>query len=177
MGVIIKTNAEWESEDPILTEGDYGFVSDTGEYRVGDGVSTWSTLVYPDWNDIIALRETDDFTRNYLVDFFEATINGGVSIKTVEVDYQMLVTDNSVFANCVSVDLDITLPNPSTMIYTLNGNSYSKVVQITKKDSTAYKVNILPYAMETIMGETSQVLNSQYENLTLISDGTNYYER
>jgi hypothetical protein len=38
------TAAQWTAANPILAAGEIGFESDTGEFRVGDGVNTWSTL-------------------------------------------------------------------------------------------------------------------------------------
>ena len=38
------TAAEWLSIDPVLAEGELGYETDTGEFRVGDGVSAWSEL-------------------------------------------------------------------------------------------------------------------------------------
>ena len=44
-----KTKAEWESENPILRDGEFGVVRDgaDGEWlKVGDGVTPWSSLPY-----------------------------------------------------------------------------------------------------------------------------------
>ena len=177
MGVIIKNAEYWLSENPILIENDYGFVSETGEYRIGDGENVWSELKYPEWNDVLSPRLTDDFTRNYLNELSQTSINGGVAIKIVEFDYSILVNDNSIFANCSGEDLEITLPDPSDMLYTFNGQTYSKEIQVTKSDSTLFKVKVLPFGMSKILGEDFQYLESQYDNITLISDGINYFER
>lgn len=44
-----KTAAEWESENPILRDGEFGIVTDgaDGEWlKVGDGVTAWNSLSY-----------------------------------------------------------------------------------------------------------------------------------
>lgn len=44
-----KTAAEWESENPILRDGEFGLVTDgtDGEWlKVGDGVTAWNSLAY-----------------------------------------------------------------------------------------------------------------------------------
>ena len=44
-----KTAAEWESENPILRDGEFGVVTDgsDGEWlKVGDGVTAWNSLPY-----------------------------------------------------------------------------------------------------------------------------------
>lgn len=38
------TASQWTSADPILAAGEIGYETDTGEFRVGDGINTWSTL-------------------------------------------------------------------------------------------------------------------------------------
>lgn len=44
-----KTASEWESENPILRNGEFGVVTDGTEsewFKVGDGVTVWSSLPY-----------------------------------------------------------------------------------------------------------------------------------
>lgn len=38
------TASQWTAADPVLGAGEIGFETDTGEFRVGDGVSLWSEL-------------------------------------------------------------------------------------------------------------------------------------
>ena len=38
--------ADWTSVNPILAEGELGLETDTGKYKVGDGVTDWNTLTY-----------------------------------------------------------------------------------------------------------------------------------
>jgi hypothetical protein len=40
------TAAAWLSADPILAEGEIGTETDTGKWKVGDGVTHWSSLPY-----------------------------------------------------------------------------------------------------------------------------------
>jgi hypothetical protein len=40
----IGTAAEWQAANPILRHSDVAFSSDTGQYKIGDGVSKWSAL-------------------------------------------------------------------------------------------------------------------------------------
>ena len=42
------TAEEWSALDPqpILYKGDLGFESDTGLFKIGDGISTWNELNY-----------------------------------------------------------------------------------------------------------------------------------
>ncbi len=38
------TAAEWAAADPVLADGEPGFELDTGVFKVGDGVTAWSSL-------------------------------------------------------------------------------------------------------------------------------------
>lgn len=40
------TSAEWTSANPILASGEIGFETDTNQFRIGDGVSSWTSLSY-----------------------------------------------------------------------------------------------------------------------------------
>jgi len=38
------TDSEWISADPVLLEGEIGYVTDTMDWKVGDGTSAWTAL-------------------------------------------------------------------------------------------------------------------------------------
>lgn len=40
------TEANWTSKDPVLLDGEMGFVTGTQKYKIGDGISKWSALAY-----------------------------------------------------------------------------------------------------------------------------------
>lgn len=40
------TEANWTAADPILAEGEVGFETDTGRFKVGNGLDAWSALSY-----------------------------------------------------------------------------------------------------------------------------------
>lgn len=40
------TAAEWTSADPVLASGEPGFETDTYQFKIGDGVTTWTNLDY-----------------------------------------------------------------------------------------------------------------------------------
>jgi hypothetical protein len=59
-------------------------------------------------------------------------------------------------------------------LYSANGNT-GKEVGVRKKDDTTKTVTVVPTGTETINGQSSIQLTSQYELVTLKSDGTNWY--
>ena len=40
------TAANWTSNDPTLLAGEWGYETDTGKYKIGDGTTAWTSLGY-----------------------------------------------------------------------------------------------------------------------------------
>jgi hypothetical protein len=40
------TVAAWTAANPILSEGEFGLETDTGVFKIGNGISTWNALPY-----------------------------------------------------------------------------------------------------------------------------------
>ena len=40
------TLLNWTTNDPILLDGEFGYETDTGRYKIGNGVDVWSDLIY-----------------------------------------------------------------------------------------------------------------------------------
>lgn len=40
------TAAQWTTANPVLLEGEFGWETDTGEFKIGNGTSTWTALGY-----------------------------------------------------------------------------------------------------------------------------------
>lgn len=38
--------ADWTSADTLLSEGEVGLELDTGTFKIGDGITTWTMLPY-----------------------------------------------------------------------------------------------------------------------------------
>jgi hypothetical protein len=56
------TAANFTSDDPVLLSGEVGFETDTGYFKIGDGSTAWSSLLYAvgaGLTDIEALAKTD----------------------------------------------------------------------------------------------------------------------
>jgi len=92
-------------------------------------------------------------------------------IINVNINSALDAESQSVLVNATSGDIDITLPDPSSCF----DNNRSFRIGITKVDTTTNVVNILPFASELVVGETSQVLLLDGEVLNFITDSTNWY--
>jgi hypothetical protein len=72
------TASQWTSADPILASGEIGFETDTGQFKIGDGVNIWSDLAY--FKDMIDLGGSLD-------DYIPITQKGAASgVATLDVD-------------------------------------------------------------------------------------------
>lgn len=68
----VNTSSEWQNSNPILKKGELGLESDTNYIKVGDGNSTWNSLIYITNPDIknkldkngIAAQATADSLNN-----------------------------------------------------------------------------------------------------------------
>jgi len=40
------TALNWTTNDPILLDGEFGYETDTGRYKIGNGIDVWSDLIY-----------------------------------------------------------------------------------------------------------------------------------
>lgn len=45
------TAANWASVNPVLGQGEHGYVLDTGDTKTGDGVTAWNSLAYSSRSD------------------------------------------------------------------------------------------------------------------------------
>lgn len=63
------TAANWMSVNPTLSAGEWGFETDTGRVKIGDGTTAWTTLTY---------KSMDALTM--------ATIVGGLTAKATPID-------------------------------------------------------------------------------------------
>jgi hypothetical protein len=59
------TAANWTSNNPVLAQGEPGFETDTGAYKIGNGSSTWSSLAYGSYSShAIAALFADQISGN-----------------------------------------------------------------------------------------------------------------
>ena len=44
--LIKATSQAWRNSDPILRNGELGFETDTNQFKIGNGIDSWNTLIY-----------------------------------------------------------------------------------------------------------------------------------
>ena len=92
-------------------------------------------------------------------------------ITSVSANTALSENSQTVLVDSTSGEITITLPNPANMF----ASGRSKVIGVTKIDTSSNKVIIQPFASETIVGEASQSLSFDGEVLNFITNGTNWY--
>ena len=101
------TSARWSSVNPVLVNGEIGFVYDNNKIKIGDGVTPWNSLPYIDGatgietvntynelpmpgNSSIIYRVIDEKTLyqyNPETGSYETLSSGGGSIDSIEIIY------------------------------------------------------------------------------------------
>ena len=93
------TAAQWTSANPILASGEFGYETDTGKFKIGDGTTAWNSIAV--LNGVTA-SSTDTFTNK--------TING--SNNTLSNIANASLTNSAITINGTAVSLggSISLP-------------------------------------------------------------------
>lgn len=86
--------------------------------------------------------------------------------KMIIANYEIPSKNATIFADCTSGSITVTMPNPITSI--------GKSISVSKVDTSVNTLLINPYSTELIAGEASQTLRYDRECLDLVSDGTNW---
>ena len=94
-------------------------------------------------------------------------------IINIAVDTQLQESSLIVLCDATAGAINATLPNPANCFE----NNRSFEIAITKIDTSANVINILPFSAEFVVGEASQQLLLNGEILNFITDGTNWYLR
>lgn len=92
-------------------------------------------------------------------------------IVSVTADVTLDAKNQSVLANATAAAINITMPDPAACF----ANSRSFRIGITKIDTSANVVGILPNGTELIAGAASEFLDLESEVLNFITDGTDWY--
>ena len=57
------TAARWEEVNPILEQGEPGFVYDENRLKIGDGITPWNELAYIGESNIFSGETKEDFPK------------------------------------------------------------------------------------------------------------------
>ena len=163
------TAANWTSNNPTLNAGEIGFESDTGKFKIGDGLSTWTGLSYAssvlpsqtsNGYKFLTTDGTSTSWANPLVGFNAQT---GTTYTLVAADTNKLVT----------------LSNASAITLTVPPSIFSAGQQVNIQQIGAGQVSIAAGSGVTITstGATAAApnLRAQYSAATIICTASNTF--
>jgi len=98
----------------------------------------------------------------------DISLNGSVSfaVKSVTANYTATASDRVILCDATSNSMTVSLPSASGIT--------GRVYTIKKVDSSANTVTIDPNGTETIDGSSTYSLSSQWDFVTIVSDGSNW---
>jgi uncharacterized protein YoxC len=90
------TAAQWTAANPILSAGEIGFESDSGQFKIGDGTTAWTSLTY--------FKNFDDLDiSGYVKDEEKAAANG---VATLDGNAQVPISQLSNIIQSAPAELD-----------------------------------------------------------------------
>lgn len=100
--------------------------------------------------------------------FSNVTINGiALAITTKSANYTATVTDDTILANTQAQNVTVTLLTAAAVT--------GKLLTIKKIDTSANSVIITTTSSQTIDGQSSYVVSTNYSGVNVQSDGSNWW--
>ncbi len=183
------TAANWTSNNPVLAAGEFGYETNTGKYKIGNGSTAWNTLSYSvtanlssaTLNDLGDVTITSAANGDFLRWNGTAWINDAVNLSTDTVGSYVeslvagtgvTVTNNSGegAAPTIAIGQDVaSSASPTFASLNLNGNivfegatanEFETTLSVT--DPTADRTITIPDATTTLVGtDTTQTLTNK----------------
>lgn len=172
------TSAEWTAGNKILSDGEFGYEKVTRKFKIGDGTTAWNSLPYA--------------TQGQQGDPGPGIITGGTTgqalVKASNTDYDTVWGDvvsdptiQAIAANTTlaaakgeltaivttgAIDRTVTLPAAAA--------NPGRKINVKKIDAGVGKVIVDGAAAETIDGDLTTEVITQYAFVTVQSDGSNW---
>lgn len=177
--------ANWTSNDPLLAEGEMGLELDTGRWKIGNGTSPWSVLVYSnqiysgasvitDNSASNALRITQIGSGNALIVEDSTNVdntpfiidsNGNVGIGTISLPNKLNV-DGTISVTNINPGYNATVTSGGTL--TLTNASANQQFFTGSSDHTI----VLPVASTLSLGTNYKIHNNSSGLITINSSGS-----
>lgn len=190
------TASQWTSANPTLASGEWGFESDTGKVKIGNGSSAWNSLGYTGAGDIEGVTASTGLSGGGTSGTVSLSIDTAVTadLSTAQTLTNKTLTDPKINLainaqtgttyTFVLVDNGklVTASNASSQTYTIPPNSsvaYATGAQITLLRKGAGAVAFAQGAGVTIRSTgataTAPTLRAQYSTATCIYEGSDVW--
>jgi hypothetical protein len=156
------TASQWTSTNPTLAAGEWGFETDTGKAKIGNGSTNWTGLSYFGGTGDVTLTGVQTLTNKTLTApiITIATNAQAASYTLVLTDQSDLVEISNASANTLTVPLDSSVAFPIG-------------TTVTILQTGAGQTTITPTGGVTINGTPGLKLRAQWSSATLIKRATN----
>lgn len=164
------TASQWTSANPTLASGEWGYETDTGKVKIGNGSSAWNSLGYTGVGDV-TLTGTETLTNKTLT---APVINLALNAQT-GTTYTFALTDNGKL---------VTASNAAAQTYSIPTNgtaAFAVGAQINIIQIGAGQVTIQAASSGTTTvastgaTATAPKLRAQYSSATLIKVATDVW--
>ena len=154
------TASQWTSTNPTLASGEWGFETDTGKVKIGDGTTAWTSLAYIGAGDV-TLTGTQTLTNKTLT----APIIT-IATNAQAASYTLVLTDQSDLVEISNASANtLTVPLNSSVAFPIG-------TTVTILQTGAGQTTITPTGGVTINGTPGLKLRAQWSSATLIKRAT-----
>jgi hypothetical protein len=114
------TAANWQANNPVLAEGEFGYETDTGRLKIGDGTTAWNSLPYLVGERVPEGFDFNDVTDKVSVDDTTITKNASGQLEIKDATDKVQIDNNSIIKNAsnqLSVSQDFV--DEAAIVYAL----------------------------------------------------------
>jgi hypothetical protein len=181
------TSANWTSTNPTLAQGEIGFETNTGKFKIGTGSAVWTSIDYfgTDAN-VVTLTGTQTLT-NKTIDASNNTLTGVVTLtgtqtltnKTLTAPIINLALNAQTGTTYTVVSADnsklVTLNNASAITVTIPNGVFTTGQQISFLQLGLGQVTFQGDGTSTIVSNPGVKTRAQYSIATIVCIATNTF--
>ena len=132
------TAAQWTSANPTLASGEFGYETDTGKFKVGDGSTAWTSLTYKASGTVTSITAGTGLSGGAI------TTSGTIAIDTattVDVSTAQTLTNKTLTSptlNAPLINLSLNAQTGTTYTFVLTDNG--KLVTASNASAQTYSI-------------------------------------
>lgn len=132
------TAAQWTSANPTLGSGEFGYETDTGEFKIGDGSTAWNSLGYKASGTVTSITAGTGLSGGTI------TTSGTIAIDTattVDVSTAQTLTNKTLTSptlNAPLINLSLNAQTGTTYTFVLADNG--KLVTASNASAQTYSI-------------------------------------
>jgi len=127
------TASQWTSANPTLASGEFGYETDTGKFKLGDGSTAWNSLAYKASGTVTSITAGTGLSGGTI------STSGTIAIDTattVDVSTAQTLTNKTLTAPVINLSLNAQTGTTYTFALTDNG----KLVTASNASAQTYSI-------------------------------------